>query len=300
MNAAKASSVHRRCRLAAFTLIELLVVITIIAILAGLLLPALSRSKQAAYSAVCKGNLRQWALILLMYPDANQGLLPKQAMSGMGLVDPWLYTLRDYAAGTEGIRCCPAASKLANPKGATSALATNVKGGTFLSWGKLSLRLGDHLPRDYYSSYGLNGWLAVPNDNGVIVGDMMGTQAPGQRPGQRFWRTANVDFPSLTPAFLDCWWWCAWPKDTDIPPRLEGQPTPFPCGCRDSIQRFCLNRHNQSINASFLDGSARKVGLKELWTLKWHRYFNAAGRWTLAGGVQPNAWPEWMRPMRAY
>ncbi len=40
--------------------------------------------------------------------------------------------------------------------------------------------------------------------------------------------------------------------------------------------------------------------LKELWTLKWHRYFNAAGRWTLAGGVQANAWPEWMRPMRAY
>jgi len=68
----------------------------------------------------------------------------------------------------------------------------------------------------------------------------------------------------------------------------------------NDMGRICINRHRGYTGCAFMDSSARKVGLKELWTLKWHRQFNTAGPWTLAGGVGPSDWPEWMRHFRDY
>ena len=54
------------------------------------------------------------------------------------------------------------------------------------------------------------------------------------------------------------------------------------------------------INMLFLDFTVRKVGLKELWMLKWHNRFDISGAWTTIGGVEPGDWPEWMRSFKDY
>ncbi len=60
----------------AFSLVELLVVIGIIAVLIGILLPALNKAKESARAVVCASNMRQWGLAFNMYCQGSKGVLP--------------------------------------------------------------------------------------------------------------------------------------------------------------------------------------------------------------------------------
>ena len=288
-----------------FTLIELLVVIAIIALLMAVLLPGLQRVKRQARAVACQSNLKQWGAIFAMYTGDNDGGFPKQKYYSLATPEHWIYSLREYSAGSEGISCCPMATKIANPTTQRNSdmstlirqKATQITGGTFLAWGKLGFRIEGNFTPNYYGSYGMNNWLAVPREDGsFVIGCGMGMKAHEKS----FWKTGNVKGSSDIPTFLDSWWWCGWAKDTDTPPKYDCDKSSFPCGCRNSMHRFCINRHDGFVNAAFLDCSARKIGLKQLWTLKWYSKFNTANSWTRAGYARAEDWPEWMRNFKEY
>ncbi|MBN8247118.1 MAG: DUF1559 domain-containing protein [Verrucomicrobia bacterium] len=100
---------HPVTRNPGFTLIELLVVIAVIAMLASLLLPALSRAKDAAYAARCRSNLHQLGLALGMYVGDFRhypGMRPSPKMPG----GHWADYLGPYCASrwTDPLFLCPA------------------------------------------------------------------------------------------------------------------------------------------------------------------------------------------------
>jgi prepilin-type processing-associated H-X9-DG protein len=214
--------------------------------------------RRRAKEAVCLSNLRQWGTIFLAFAADNDGYFMKGwSLDGQTRTeDYWMEALRPYYGNNHDLRCCPEATT----PGTTLGLGQYGGHGTFVAWGVFTEAWAPVVPGDY-GSYGMNGWACNPPPQNVWWGTHQ----------QDFnWRTANVAGAENIPLFgghqfLDCW-----PSPYDKPPDYDGQP--WMQGSQ--MGRVCVNRHNGSVNWVFLDASARKVPLKCLWKLQWHRRFN--------------------------
>ncbi|HSV99490.1 MAG TPA: prepilin-type N-terminal cleavage/methylation domain-containing protein [Sedimentisphaerales bacterium] len=282
-------------RVSGFTLIELLVVIAIITLLMAALLPALGAARKHARSVVCRTHLRQWGTILSLYLGDNEGRLPRTDGLCPGLpllrgiyiahnIDPNAPG-RPHPIRTEKVACCPLATRTTGDGAYTSLARDRVymhvdHGGTFFAW-------ENTIPApSFRMSYGVNGALVR------TLPPFEGFGAP-----RRPWPKEYTDVWSLKgtdniPLLLDSAEVnCTMRSDTWSPPAEE------PVGFRGGL---CINRHSGTLNGLLLDGSVRPLGLKELWTLKWDLEFNTAGKWTRAGGVKSEDWPQWMRGFKDY
>lgn len=152
------SSRHGRAAGRGFTLIELLVVIAIIGILAGMLLPALGRAKEAGRRISCLNNMRQLGLSMKMYLSDNDDLFPPRSGS-----ERWPSKLAEFYLNPSILRCM---SDGLDPK--TVGVNTN--------------HLADTWPRSYlingfndYFQTSLNGTQWNAFTSGVFTGGMRET-----------------------------------------------------------------------------------------------------------------------------
>jgi prepilin-type N-terminal cleavage/methylation domain-containing protein/prepilin-type processing-associated H-X9-DG protein len=91
----------------AFTLVELLVVIGIIALLMAMLMPVLSKARQAGNRTKCLANVRSLALAQAMYAAELKGVLVEAGDGSFDVQGSWIGMLQPYAAGHALVRRCP-------------------------------------------------------------------------------------------------------------------------------------------------------------------------------------------------
>ena len=234
------SGIVRAQRKTNFTLIELLVVIAIIAILTGILLPALNSAREKARSAACLSNLKQSGLGLLQYTDAFDNWLPyPESISSSSSGDTWMRRVREGIYGKKqtyedrwtdrnGYRMfrCPSLDF----KGTVNGVV--------------------YTPREIF---GMNGCL-----NGVPISDLstdaercIKLQSIGKK--ESIW--VPLKQPGKTVLLAD-----------SAEKNTKGQFATFQYEAKNWSNGRIHLRHNGKANALFLDFSARTIGIGQMIT----------------------------------
>jgi prepilin-type N-terminal cleavage/methylation domain-containing protein/prepilin-type processing-associated H-X9-DG protein len=264
----------------AFTLIELLVVIAIIAILAAMLLPALSKAKAKARSIQCVSNLKQWGLEWRFYAEDNNGSFMTGTSPEAALWDraEWCLILW-YNNGRRkpGIMDCPMATKRPD-KGSTPFQQC----GSFDKSYAMPSAVTDPAPSDpsdprIFCGYAPNLWVnnpppGLPTLFGADTAKMI----------------RKIDFarhPSDTPFMADAMWRGGAPQEKDLPAAFNGQFN----GVSKDMQHYAMKRHGRGINMVFFDGSAGALSIPKLWGVHWYNDFDVTYA-SSKGILKPYAW----------
>jgi prepilin-type N-terminal cleavage/methylation domain-containing protein/prepilin-type processing-associated H-X9-DG protein len=220
-----------------FTLIELLVVIAIIAILASMLLPALSKAKASALKTNCLSNLHNIGLAMMMYADDFEGMIPR------GNYTPWFLAYMPYV-----------------PEGGLRGDFRNVRIFHCPSYPKKNPR------RKQVITYVINAWRFSS------VTDQNGTEQIGPTKLERFERPSdsvhladNEDGPwrPIITGLND--------SQTDLNDVWSPSHLPYSQTTRrlNPERRVAHKRHGDGCNLLFMDGHSRSLKAERIVTDLW-------------------------------
>ncbi|MHC4124111.1 MAG: hypothetical protein ACYSSI_11095, partial [Planctomycetota bacterium] len=201
--------------------------------------------------------------------------------------DTWMAALKPYYGENEYLRCCPMAVEPQNPIGGGYEFSHWPSDPKFKAWGAFADMYDSWAEPNMYGSYGLNSWIHYihPKTTNYQWADYIDAEAR-----KTMWQTINVKGAQGIPLMMDAGWFDTWPDNDNLPPEYDGD---FYGGdIEEEIKFVCINRHNGYVNIVFMDGSARKVGLKELWKLKWNRRSDL--------NAPTPEWPQWMEGFKDY
>ncbi len=241
----------------------------------AILLPAMQHVRRQAKTMGCQSNQRQWGIAFTM---------DDEPVSYLDRFQPFLRSYYDYnrmddnflRTDANDIYLCPSAKKIGKPVPSLAPEHLNLE-----AWdgSKSTAWANKFMGQLFTSSYSVNTMRENMPKRKVIS------------------QKKSSEVPVL---FDSTFFLTGLVESDDPPPQYDDMPRGIPTYKDTRTCGICIDRHNGGINMLFLDGSVRKVGLKELWTLRWNDQFNRTGPWTKAGGVQLHDWPEWMRRFKDY
>ena len=257
-------------RAGAFTLIELLGVIAIIAILAALLLPVLSKAKMAAQNVACLNNLQQLELCFHLYAADNDDFMPpNDFVYNMGTLAPF--------PGNEGPSWCTnVAPYEANPAGIEAGLLYkyNTSVGIYrcpADQSTIETPAGVKLPQPRLRSYNMSQSI-----NGITYAGQISQDIPHY---SKLTEIKNPP-PAGLIVFLDV-------HEDEIIDDEFGIPVAPDWWSAGNWWDLPANRHNQGCNFSFADGHV------EHWKWKAPKIFTVPRGWEQP--VASNEWDDYNR-----